>query len=90
VADTRQLDESTLPEWLWDAACQIRGPVNASKCKDYILPPVFIKQHSDVFEDEISYLAHEFGERDLAATLVEDDHDLVRFDVPHSARRPVI
>jgi type I restriction enzyme M protein len=90
MANTRQLDESTLAEWLWDAACQIRGPVDAPKFKDYILPLVFIKRLSDVFEDEISYLAHEFGERDLAATLVEEDHDLVRFYVPHSARWRVI
>lgn len=27
-----------LETWLWDAACVIRGPVDAPKFKDYILP----------------------------------------------------
>jgi type I restriction enzyme M protein len=29
-----------LETWLWDAACVIRGPVDAPKFKDYILPLV--------------------------------------------------
>jgi type I restriction enzyme M protein len=46
------LEIGTLERWLWDAACQIRGPVDAPKFKDYILPLVFLKRLSDVFEDE--------------------------------------
>jgi len=88
--DGRRLDVPTLETWLWDAACQIRGPLDAPKFKDYILPLIFIKRLSDVFEDEIDHLAHEFGDRDLAANLVEDDHKLVRFYVPPAARWPVI
>mgnify|MGYP000300733698 CR=1 FL=1 len=40
------LDISTLETWLWDAACAIRGPVDAPKFKDYILPqpPDFRRQ----------------------------------------------
>lgn len=34
----RTLDVPTLEGWLWDAACQIRGPLDAPKFKDYILP----------------------------------------------------
>jgi len=86
----RRLDVPTLETWLWDAACQIRGPLDAPKFKDYILPLIFIKRLSDVFEDEIDHLAHEFGDRDLAANLVEDDHKLVRFYVPPAARWSVI
>lgn len=47
------LDIATLESWLWDAACVIRGPVDAPKFKDYILPLIFLKRLSDVFEDEI-------------------------------------
>ncbi|MGQ9511091.1 MAG: type I restriction-modification system subunit M N-terminal domain-containing protein, partial [Thermaceae bacterium] len=37
----------TLETWLWDAACAIRGPVDAPKFKDYILPLIFLKRLSD-------------------------------------------
>lgn len=51
----------TLEQWLWDAACEVRGPLDAPKFKDYILPLVFLKRLSDVFDDEIARLADEFG-----------------------------
>jgi len=72
--------------WLWDAACVIRGPVDAPKFKDYILPLVFLKRLSDVFEDEITHLGLEFGGREQAEKLVERDHRLVRFYIPPEAR----
>ena len=56
------LDVSALESWLWEAACSIRGPLDAPKFKDYILPLIFLKRLSDVFEDEIVHLAHEFGD----------------------------
>lgn len=80
------LDLSTLETWLWDAACQIRGPVDAPKFKDYILPLVFLKRLSDVFEDELAYLADEFGGLTRAARVVEQDHSVVRFYIPEKAR----
>lgn len=42
----------TLENWLWEAACKIRGEIDAPKYKDYILPLIFLKRLSDVFEDE--------------------------------------
>jgi type I restriction enzyme M protein len=42
------LDIKTLEGWLWDAACKIRGPIDAPKYKDYILPLIFLKRLSDV------------------------------------------
>lgn len=36
-----------LEQWLWDAACEIRGPLDASKFEDYILPLVFLKRLSE-------------------------------------------
>lgn len=50
------LDIQPLETWLWDAACVIRGPVDAPKFKDYILPLVFLKRLSDVYDDEIARL----------------------------------
>ena len=80
------LDVSTLENWLWDAACEIRGPLDAPKFKDYILPLVFLKRLSDVFDDEVAALGEDFGDSDTAASLVDEDHALVRFFVPEIAR----
>ena len=90
MADSPSLDVSTLEGWLWDAACQIRGPLDAPKFKDYILPLVFLKRLSDVFEDEVNKLGDEFGDQSKAAQLVEADHKLVRFYLPEMARWPAI
>jgi type I restriction enzyme M protein len=86
VEGERRLDVAALEQWLWEAACQIRGPLDAPKFKDYILPLVFLKRLSDVFDDEVGHLAEEFGDADVAAQLVEDDHKLVRFFLPQRAR----
>src|SRR5207249_4794874 len=82
----KRLDVAALESWLWDAACQVRGPLDAPKFKDYILPLVFLKRLSDVFDDEVAHLAHEFGDARTAAKLVEQDHKLVRFFIPQKAR----
>ncbi len=55
-AKSRSLDINALDSWLWEAACKIRGPVDAPKYKDYILPLVFLKRLSDVFDDEVARL----------------------------------
>jgi type I restriction enzyme M protein len=86
----KTLDLPALENWLWDAACVIRGPVDAPKFKDYILPLVFLKRLSDVFDDEVRHLAKEFGSEKQAAKLVEKDHKLVRFFIPDVARWPTI
>jgi len=61
MANNGTLDMSTLETWLWDAACIIRGPVDAPKFKDYILPLLFLKRLSDVYQDELKRLGDEFG-----------------------------
>src|SRR5918999_1086933 len=86
MAQTTQLDLPALEQWLWDAACVIRGPLDAPKFKDYILPLVFLKRLSDVFEDEVGHLAQEFGDPKTTEKLVEGDHKLVRFYMPSVAR----
>jgi type I restriction enzyme M protein len=42
------LDIPTLETWLWDAACAIRGAMDATKFKDCTLPLVFYKRLSHV------------------------------------------
>jgi len=89
-----ELDTSTLETWLWDAACAIRGPVDAPKFKDYILPLIFLKRLSDVFDDELARLADEYGSREVAEQIVESERadgtiaagrGTVRFYIPKEA-----
>src|SRR5215211_5891658 len=82
----RHLDVSTLESYLWDAACVIRGPLDAPKFKDIILPLIFLKRLSDVFEDEVNHLAEELGDEEIALQVVEQDRTMVRFYIPSVAR----
>jgi type I restriction enzyme M protein len=75
-----------LEQWLWEAACQIRGPLDAPKFKDYILPLIFLKRISDVFDDEVARVGDEVGDLPTARKLVDKDHSLVRFYIPLQAR----
>ena len=86
----KTLDESTLKSWLWEAACKIRGADDAPKFKDYILPLIFLKRLSDVFDDEIAHLAKDFGGVEKTQKIVDGQHQLVRFYIPNEARWDVI
>ena len=88
------LDIATLESWLWNAACAIRGPVGAPKFKDHIPPLAFLERLSDVFEEELYRLAEEYGNREVALSLVEERKEgviaqgrgLVRFYIPEEVR----
>ena len=88
----RSAGPSTKPmeQMLWDAACSIRGEKDAPKFKDYLLPLLFLKRLSDVFDDEIERLAEEYGDREVAKRIAEEDHKLLRFYLPPEARWGVI
>ena len=85
------LDISMLETWLWDAACAIRGSTDAPKFKDFILPLIFFKRLSDVFDDEFAAHVKEYGDEATAREIVEADlaHSLktgstpiIRFYIP--------
>ena len=89
------LDVPALETWLWDAACAIRGAADAPKFKDFILPLVFFKRLSDVFDDEFATQVIEFGAEDVAREVIRADHEdalknnrkpIVRFFIPHEYR----
>lgn len=89
------LDVPTLETWLWDAACAIRGAADAPKFKDFILPLVFFKRLSDVFDDEFVAQVKEFGDEEVAREVIKADHEdalknnrkpIVRFFIPHEYR----
>lgn len=94
AAITRRRRQSTtsipttkpMEQMLWDAACSIRGEKDAPRFKDYLLPLLFLKRLSDVFDDEIARLAEDYGDRDTALEIAEGDHSLLRFYMPPEAR----
>ena len=79
-----------MEQMLWDAACSIRGAKDAAKFKDYLLPLLFLKRLSDVFDDEIDRLAEEYRDRAIAQEIAENDHELLRFYLPPEARWRVV
>ncbi len=89
------LDISTLENWLWDAACVIRGTTDAPKFKDFILPLIFYKRLSDVFDDEFAKQVEELGDEALTHDIIKADHKdalknnrspIVRFYIPQQYR----
>jgi len=90
TAKEDMLSTKAMEQMLWSAACSVRGEKDAPKFKDYILPLVFIKRLSDVFDDEIKRLTDKYGDKDTALSLIEDDHSLVRFYMPEEARWDVV
>ncbi len=73
----------SLESWLWEAACSIRGEIEAPKYKDFIIPLVFLKRLNDVFDDELMSIS---DSRDVSLAMVNSDHKLVRFYIPEKAR----
>jgi type I restriction enzyme M protein len=80
------LSINDLEQWLWDAACAIRGATDAPKFKDFILPLVFYKRLSDVFDDEFAALIEQYGGEEVARAVVEADH----VDALTSNRPPIV
>jgi len=46
----------SLENWIWDAACSIRGAKDAAKYKEFTLPLIFTKRLYGVGEDMQSAL----------------------------------
>ena len=80
------LDISSLENWLLSAANTIRGASDAPKFKDFILPLIFYKRLSDVFDDEFAKQITEFGDEQLARQIIEADHE----DALASGRNPIV
>lgn len=92
TARARSAAPTTKPmeQMLWDAACSIRGEKDAAKFKDYLLPLLFLKRLSDVFDDEVARLAESYGDRATALEIAEADHSLLRFYLPPESRWAII
>ena len=62
------------------------GSSDAPKFKDFILPLIFYKRLSDVFDDEFAKQIEEFGGEEVAREIVEEDHE----DALKSGRNPIV
>lgn len=74
-SDKEHLDVPALETWLCDAACAIRGSTDAPKFKDFILPLIFYKRLSDVFDDEFAEYVEEYGDEEVAHEIIQADHE---------------
>jgi type I restriction enzyme M protein len=90
ITKSTVLSNKSMEQMLWSAACSIRGEKDAPKFKDYILPLLFIKRLSDVFDDEVRRLSDQFDDNEIALEVLEADHSLVRFYLPPEARWAVV
>ena len=84
--DEEHLDLPTLENWLLDAANTIRGASDAPKFKDFILPLIFYKRLSDVFDDEFAKQVEVFGSEEDARNIIESDNE----DALKSGRNPIV
>ncbi len=85
-SESEHLTVSELESWLWDAACKVRGAADPAKYKDFILPLVFYKRLSDVFDDEVAEHAKTFGDEETARAVIDADHT----DALTHARKPIV
>src|SRR5438270_2419265 len=92
-SDKEHLDVPTLETWLWDAACAIRGAADAPKFEDFILPLIFYKRLSDIFDDKFAEQEAFYDDPHLAREIVRVDHEdalksgrtdrVIHFYIPH-------
>src|SRR5439155_1412308 len=69
-----KLESKELKSYLWDCAQILRGSaVDRTDWKDYILPLLFFKRLSDVWDEEHERMIKEYGEE------FADEH---RFQIP--------
>jgi type I restriction enzyme M protein len=88
MAKKTENSNKSLEQWIWDAACAIRGAKDAGKFKDYILPLIFVKRLCDVFDDEVNKIAKNVGSRTEALKRIDADHSRVRFYLSVRPKNP--
>ena len=59
---TKQISLDELEKYLWQAAVDLRGQIDAAAYKDYIFPLVFFKRICDVRDEEYQKYVDEGGE----------------------------
>ena len=68
---TKQISLDELERYLWQAAVDLRGQIDAAAYKDYIFPLVFFKRICDVYDEEYQQYVEEGGE-EYAEMMMQD------------------
>ena len=68
---TQQISLDELERYLWQAAVDLRGQIDAAAYKDYIFPLVFFKRICDVRDEEYQHYVDEGGE-EYAEMMIQD------------------
>ena len=75
---TERLTISDLESYLWGAATQLRGLVDAGDYKQYIFPLLFLKRLCDVWDEEYQVALEDADGDTEYATMTAND----RFSIP--------
>lgn len=68
---TQQISLDELERYLWQAAVDLRGQIDAAAYKDYIFPLVFFKRICDVRDEEYQHYVDEGG-KEYAEMMIQD------------------
>jgi type I restriction enzyme M protein len=76
-----KIAQQELEQWLWDAACSIRGPLDApsSGAEEYISPLLFFKRLSDFYQDELLTLDKALNDKRKFKQFVPSRSTLAQF-----------
>ena len=77
----KELDQKSLEKYLWGAATNLRGTIDAGDYKQYIFPLLFFKRICDVYDEEFQKALDESG-GDMEYALFDENH---RFQIPKSS-----
>lgn len=75
------MDQSQINGIVWKACDSLRGKVDPSQYKDYVLTLLFVKYLSDVWKDKRAYYAEKYNND---ATRIDRALRNERFQVPHN------
>lgn len=82
---TKQISLEELESYLWQAAVDLRGQIDAAAYKDYIFPLVFFKRICDVRDEEYSKYEKEGG-KEYADMMIQES----AINIPNDAHWQVV
>ena len=87
---TKQITLDELESYLWQAAVDLRGQIDAAAYKDYIFPLVFFKRICDVRDEEYAKYEQEGGKEYADMMILESPiqipDDVIQAGLPANPR----
>lgn len=72
IIPTERIPQDELNSYLWDAAVNLRGSIDAGAYKEYIFPLLFLKRISDVYDEQFAAYAV-CEDEEYAAMMMEEE-----------------